>query len=1283
MYLKELTAAGFKSFASTTRFRFEPGITAIVGPNGSGKSNVVDALSWVMGEQGAKSLRGSNMSDVIFAGGTTRGALGRAHVELTIDNSDGKLPIAYSEVTISRTMFRSGGSEYAINRSPVRLLDVQELLSDSGLGRQMHVIVGQGQLDTVLSASPVDRRLFIDEAAGVAKHRRRKERALRKLESMDANLVRVLDLTEEMRARLRPLARQAKAAREAAGVRYRLGYATARILGDDLVVSRAKLDRDLERLEKLRDSARRETDALEELKERQKAVVGQHSRFRERAEQVGELYRDFTEARERFVAVEEIAQERASSAARTPTAVSQSSVDLADERAKEAAAEAQLLRSATEASDVAYRDASVGRELGESKVRDAEKVLRQVTAELRAAQESFARLKRDAETAALAVEASAGQMRGARERLTAANGRFDGARKAVADFVSTSPHHDSGLLTGIAGDTVGSEAAAYEDAAREEQEARDRLAVSERLERDCREDVSRLRSRRETLAASLEGGREATPSRSEEVRHFRDRIGVSPRLEDVLVIERGWEEAITALLGTMLSARVVVGEGESRNLLGQMPDMLSAPDLGAAGLVFTDTPAGRGGGVEGPVAALQPEPELLALAQECGVSPAHDVVKSASAPGASPGSYLERLLADTWVCDEVGGALAFLDRLEAEMVPGSDPQSTPTIATRHGAVLGHDYVRLRGQQETSRLSLRADLEETSAQEARANDALEDATRSVETARSTLTDAVKRKNEALTRLRAADAERAKHAQEAARLNALAHASEVDVDRIAKQVEDAQKRLEHSRMLAAEAEAKVPAAAPSEDSRALADASSAVEAARQALQEAWAAENQARLDAHVARERSTAADRQARAFAAQAQSLREDRARQVAREAAAKHAVGGFQSVMTMAREGAARAEGAAGQALSLRTQARERFEELSSEAEQLLMQIGAIEKERASGNDELLQTEVAVAQERSQVTALEEKAKTLVEDYGRLLNLRMPSLLGKYGNTESAASGEVPASSEEHGGANPEEDAQVNTDALCGDAIVASFGPHVPWNPQPPHPEEGDAEEGDDLNSNVVFTRQQAEEERGRAERALSRLGIVNPLAVEEYEAASSRYNFLQTQVEDLNRSKSDLLALIKEVDAQVKSAFTDAFADTAQKFERTFSVLFPGGTGRLELTDPDDPLTTGVEIYARPSGKRVTRLSLLSGGERSLAALAYLIAIFEARPSPFYVLDEIEAALDDINLTRVLRLLEDLRRESQLLIITHQKRTMEFADALYGVTMKDGITAVMSHRMAG
>ena len=1280
MYLKELTAAGFKSFASTTRFRFEPGITAIVGPNGSGKSNVVDALSWVMGEQGAKSLRGANMSDVIFAGGTTRGALGRAHVELTIDNSDGRLPIAYSEVTISRTMFRSGGSEYAINRAPVRLLDVQELLSDSGLGRQMHVIVGQGQLDTVLSASPVDRRLFIDEAAGVAKHRRRKERALRKLESMDANLVRVLDLTEEMRARLRPLARQAKAAREAAGVRYRLGYATARILGDDLVLARATLDRDMERLERLRAAARREADTLEVLKERHGAALQEQARIRERAEQVGELYRDFTEARERFVAVEEIAQERASSAARTPTAVSQSSVDLADHRAKEAAAEAKLLRDGTEQTEGAYRSATTGRELCESLVRSAETTLRQVTADLRASQESYARVKRDAETAALAVEAAAGQVRGAKERMAAADQRREEARKAVDDFLSSSSVEHHSFPVGTALDAAGSEAAAYEAATHREQEARDALAKAERLERDCREDVSRLRSRRETLAASLEGGSGATSSSSDEVRRFRTLMGSGSRLEDVLRIERGWEEAVAALLGAMLSALVVREQVDYRELLAAMPANLSAPDLDAAGFIMTG-PGGQSeentqGGSNGAGNGSQ----LIALGREYGVRPATEVVACEPQLAATLGFAVTQLLAGSWVCDDMNGALTFLDHREARMMWGSDAQLFPKIATRQGVVLGEDYVRLRGQRETSRLSLRADLEETSVEEARANGALEEVAQRVKAARTSLSDSVKTKNEALATLRAADAQRAKHAQEVARLNALAHASDVDVDRIAKQVEDAERRLATSEAQAEQAAAAVPGEAPSESSRALTTASSEVEAARAALQEAWAAENQARLDAHVARERSTAADRQARAFAAQAQSLREDRQRQIVREAAAKHAVGGFQAVMVRAREGSAKAEETASQALALRTQARDQYAELSEEVGTLASRISVLEKDRSEGSDELLQTEVAVAQERSHVASLEEKAGSLVEEYGRLLNLRVPTLLRKHGHSEDNQMGEHPAS-EEDGNDSEEEQGPVGTNVACGDAVIASFGPHIPWNPQPPHQEEVEADE--ERDKTVLFTREQAEEERGKAERALSRLGIVNPLAVEEYEAASSRYTFLQTQVEDISRSKADLLALIKEVDEQVRSAFTEAFADTASKFERTFSVLFPGGTGRLELTDPDDPLTTGVEIYARPLGKRVTRLSLLSGGERSLAALAYLIAIFEARPSPFYVLDEIEAALDDINLTRVLSLLEDLRRESQLLIITHQKRTMEFADALYGVTMKDGVTAVMSHRMAG
>ena len=244
MYLKSLTLRGFKSFASATTLRLEPGITCVVGPNGSGKSNIVDALSWVMGEQGAKSLRGGKMEDVVFAGTTSRAPLGRAEVTLTIDNSDGALPIDYAEVTISRLMFRSGQSEYAINGDQCRLLDVAELLSDSGLGREMHVIIGQGQLDEILHAGPEARRALIEEAAGVLKHRRRKEKALRKLEAMQANLTRLVDLTAELSRRLKPLGRQAEMAKKAAAIQAELRDARLRLLADDYVTLAAELQRD-------------------------------------------------------------------------------------------------------------------------------------------------------------------------------------------------------------------------------------------------------------------------------------------------------------------------------------------------------------------------------------------------------------------------------------------------------------------------------------------------------------------------------------------------------------------------------------------------------------------------------------------------------------------------------------------------------------------------------------------------------------------------------------------------------------------------------------------------------------------------------------------------------------------------------------------------------------------------------------------------------------------------------------------------------------------------------
>src|SRR6476661_6847668 len=272
LYLKSLTLKGFKSFASSTTLQLEPGITCIVGPNGSGKSNVVDALAWVMGEQGAKSLRGGKMEDVIFAGTSGRPPLGRAEVALTIDNADGALPIEYSEVTISRTMFRNGGSEYAINGSPCRLLDVQELLSDSGIGREMHVIVGQGQLDSILHATPEDRRGFIEEAAGVLKHRKRKEKALRKLESTEGNLTRLADLLSEIRRQLKPLGRQAEVARRAAVVQADVRDARARLMADDLATARAALEQELAD-ETILVERQREVEAQSEAARQQEAAL--------------------------------------------------------------------------------------------------------------------------------------------------------------------------------------------------------------------------------------------------------------------------------------------------------------------------------------------------------------------------------------------------------------------------------------------------------------------------------------------------------------------------------------------------------------------------------------------------------------------------------------------------------------------------------------------------------------------------------------------------------------------------------------------------------------------------------------------------------------------------------------------------------------------------------------------------------------------------------------------------------------------------------------------------
>lgn len=1195
MYLKDLTLRGFKSFASATRFRFEPGITAVVGPNGSGKSNVVDALAWVMGEQGAKSLRGGNMSDVIFAGSSERPALGRAQVELTIDNSDGKLPISYSEVTISRTMFRSGGSEYAINGQSVRLLDVQELLSDTGLGRQMHVIVGQGQLDAVLTATPQDRRAFIDEAAGVAKHRRRKERALRKLEAMDGNLVRVLDLTEEIRRQLRPLARQAKAAREAAGVRERLDYARARLLAADLVDSNERLERERTSLMELRASSGDMERQIRSHQNQADAKQGEIDRLSVSIQTVQDQFRDYRELAQRFSAIAEIANERAASAGRVPSAITGDAVQIAVKRTEEAESEANQ---AKEAASVASAEAAAAQKARQEKQTDAE----QARAALYAKQVEYDRIQQAYLSHERLVERAGAAKAAATEQLSLASASKDAAATRLASLPAV-PDDD------LADGANLSSQQKYQDAAATEQSARDQLQEAERNERAAGEALSSQTSRRETLARSLNQVESVIPTSqgSPRATWAKRVLGASEgTLASQLRVERGWEDAVTALLGSMAEARVLAGGGELQQF---MPPSASTSD---------DEEQSVPGLVQAGVGATEPGRGAVDAGR-----PALSVV---GAP-AQLGGVLSELLGDCWLCDNAQQAAKLFT-----VVGGA----ARLAATPDGALFTAHSVQFPGAAGTSTLRLRADYQDACEAAAEAQSELDRVSALATQARATLAEARTVRELALESLRADDARRAEEAQERARVSALHHAATQDLERATQAALRAKQALQvaeeqHAKLTGADSPTPPMAA---EDF--LAEAREVLAEKEAALEQARESDSAARMAAHVAAERSSSMDRQARAFAAQATRLREDRERQLGRESKAKLVVERAAQLTRRARDAAGVAEAGASRCETLRGELLQKRQAEEAIADQARAQLQSLEAARGGAREHLLQAEVAFAQ-------FQGSHANIVSQVMAFLGIQVPEP-----QEQTLTGDDLPAEAEQ---------------------FIKEYGPQNPWVPA-----EADVEE-------VPFERATAAEQLRKAERELQRLGIVNPLAVEEHAALQSRLDFLIEQIEDLNRSKADLLELIRDVDAQVKASFNSAFEDTSEQFSRVFGRLFLGGTGRLELTDPDDPLATGVEIYARPSGKKVTRLSLLSGGERSLAALAYLIAIFLARPSPFYVMDEVEAALDDMNLSRVLSLFEDLRDESQLLIITHQKRTMEIADALYGVSMKGGVTAVVSHKM--
>jgi len=1196
VYLKSLTLKGFKSFASATTLQLEPGITCIVGPNGSGKSNVVDALAWVMGEQGAKSLRGGKMEDVIFAGTSGRPPLGRAEVLLTIDNTDGALPIDYSEVTISRTMFRSGGSEYAINGTPCRLLDVQELLSDSGIGREMHVIVGQGQLDSILHATPEDRRGFIEEAAGVLKHRKRKEKALRKLDSCDGNLTRLTDLLGEIRRQLKPLGRQAEVARRAAGVQSAVRDAKARLIADDLVTARSALEQELAD-ESVLVARRAEVEEQQALAGRNEAEL--EAALREdlpALAQAQETWFALSGLRERLRGTASLAAERVRNAeglgtgevgtGRDPDALE---AEAAQVHEQELAIEAEV-----EAHRVALEQAVSARRTAEDAAAEEE---RRVAGLQRAAadrREGLARLT--------------GQVNAVRSRAAAADdeiGRLTQAHEDALSRAARAQRDFTALETRVAGLDAGEEGldAEHEAAAALLDDLEERLAKAREEAQRAERDRATLAARKDALEIGLnrKDGAGALLAASDQV------SGLLGSVAALLTVRGGFEAAVASALGSAADAVALENADAAVAAIGHLKEH----DLGRAGLVLGSGPAHD-------VSGWPALPDGAAYALDVVTCP--DTVRPA----------LARLLDRVAVVDDLAAARALLGR-----------DASLTAVTRDGDLLGSHVAAGGSASQPSLIEIQAAVDEATQQLSEAVAASERLGFDMSRLERERHEAQKSVDVALAKLHESDATLAAVAEELGQFGAQARAARGEAERLERAIAEAREAREKDLAGLGELEARLARAEADPDgSEVTDDREPLAEAARAAR----AREMEARLALRTAEERSRALHGRADQLLRAAQEERETRARErerrarLLREGQAAEAVGAAVSYVlsrldvSIARAAAARAE----------------VERARQGREEQLLAVRKRLRDLARDHDELVNSvhrdEMARTQQKMRIEQLEERA---MDELG----LDADSLVADYGPDQP-----VPV---DHKLPDGEAARQAEEQAAAAEAA------DVPHEPE-----------------TVPFVREEQQKRLRAAERELAMLGTVNPLALEEFSALEERHRFLGEQLEDLKKTRKDLLDIVREVDARVEQVFTEAYVDVERAFEDTFSRLFPGGEGRLVLTDPDDMLNTGIEVEARPPGKKVKRLSLLSGGERSLVAVAFLVALFKARPSPFYILDEVEAALDDTNLGRLLEIYEELRENSQLLVITHQKRTMEVGDALYGVTMRgDGVSAVISQRL--
>jgi chromosome segregation protein len=1061
VHLRSITLKGFKSFPDRTRLEFSPGVSVVVGPNGSGKSNITDAVLWAMGEQSPLAVRGQSMQDVIFAGAHGVQARGEAEVEVVLDNGDAALDLEAGEISILRRLSRAGEGEYRINGARCRLTDVLELLSDTGLGKEMHSVVSQGRVEAIVTSKARDRRLLIEEAAGLGKHRKRRRRAQLKLARTQDNLDRALDVEREARSRLRPLKRQAEAAELHERLERQTDEALWSLAREDMRVAEDAL-RQAEAAVATARAAASETE--EELRavatRREAAEEALASRGTER-EALANRYYAARSARERIGLREESARQSAAALsdragrrrALLTSLGAEAAADVGDDGAAEriAALEVELEELASE------RRARVEREVAALEARRAEAASK--VEALREAAATAAAARSDADGAAEAA-------RGARREVESA---AESARREAA--------------------RVGA-------------------------------DLAKLNQFLRSHAGAPGGAR---------------------ALADDLTAEPGYELALAAALGPRLRAAVVADLAEGSSLLDR------AGSDGGAALILPD---------DSPDAAERPPTP--------GAEPLVGRVRSGRDDGLAAA-----LLASVWVVDSLEGL---------------DPAFAGVAVTRDGRVWSPTMRELR--------QVPAGGEDRVLAERNRRDAL-----------------------------VAQVERAAQAEQAA----LAR------------VEDASRAVQEADAVRDESERRARAATRERDDAVEAErhATWLIEQRRSAPDEGPGAERRAQLESAIASERR---------LAEHAARERVERDRRIAaeRERLARD------EALQPAAERLASALRDAGEAVNARL---ERFEaELSADREA---------GERLAG-----ELRACAAQESRVQGALKERG-------------------------EEVTRGEVRAQQARDRAADAGRDLG---------RLAAKLGLEAEPTDEP-------LDEGAraDLEARIERLRRRREQ-----------LGPINPLAKREHEEAVAHVEELEGQREDLEAAMRELEGLIRDTDRRIREAFEETFTAAAKNFEELAEQLFPGGRGRLRLVredagprpvlgggDADEARPTeedaelaaeaeeededermGVEIEITPAGKSTKRLTLLSGGEKSLTALAFLFAVFLARPCPFYILDEVEAALDDLNIDRFLTLLRQFADRAQFIVVTHQKRTMEAADCLYGVSMAgNGVSRVVSRRL--